>query len=137
MTDHSDTAIPASEEEWRERLSAEEYEILREAGTEPAFSGDLLDVDEDGEFTCAGCGIALFPSDTKFDSNSGWPSFWDAIDDALIDTAIDRRHGLERIEIKCARCDGHLGHVFDDGPEPSGKRYCVNSAALNFSPATE
>ena len=129
--------LPSSDEEWRERLSEEEYRILREAGTEPAFSGDLLDVEGKGEFVCAGCGTALFPSETKFNSHSGWPSFWDALDDDRIDTAVDLSHGMERIEITCATCDGHLGHVFEDGPDPTGKRYCVNSAALEFSPEHE
>lgn len=129
--------LPDDEDEWRERLSDEEYRILREGGTEPAFSGDLLDADGEGVFTCRGCGTALFDADTKFKSGSGWPSFWDALDDDRIETRPDYSHGMERIEIRCATCGGHLGHLFDDGPDPTGKRYCVNSASLTFEPETE
>ena len=125
--------IPDSEAEWRERLTDEEYEILRNRGTEPKFSGDYLDVKADGTFRCAGCGAELFDSDTKFDSNSGWPSFFDASGDA-VETEPDTRHGMRRVEVLCSACDGHLGHVFDDGPEPTGKRYCINSVALEFDP---
>jgi peptide-methionine (R)-S-oxide reductase len=131
-TDHTE-AIPDSEAEWRERLTDEEYEILRERGTEPRFSGEYLDVDEDGIFRCAGCGAELFDSDTKFGSGTGWPSFFDAETDA-VRTETDTRHGMSRVEVLCAACDGHLGHVFDDGPEPTGKRYCINSVALDFDP---
>ena len=120
-----------SEEEWRDRLSEEEYDILRERGTEPKFSGDLLDRTDDGTYACAGCGAALFDSDTKFSSKSGWPSFYDAIEDAVV-FETDTRHGMTRTEVSCARCGGHLGHVFEDGPDPTGKRYCINSAALEF-----
>ena len=120
-----------SDEAWRERLTEAEYEILRERGTEPRFSGDHLDHDEDGRFRCAGCGAALFDTSTKFDSGTGWPSFADAIDGA-VETTVDRRHGMERVEVTCVACGGHLGHVFDDGPEPTGKRYCINSVALEL-----
>lgn len=124
--------LPATEDEWRDHLDEETYRILREGGTEPAFSGEYVDVDEAGTFRCAGCGTVLFTTETKFHSGSGWPSFWAAVDDDRITTHDDRSHGMQRIEIRCARCEGHLGHVFDDGPEPTGKRFCVNSAALAF-----
>ncbi len=131
MSEQTSSDLPETEEEWRERLSDEEYEILRERGTEPKFSGDLLEQKADGTFVCAGCGAELFDSDTKFDSNSGWPSFFDANSDA-VETREDTRHGMRRTEVLCANCGGHLGHVFDDGPDPTGKRYCINSAALDF-----
>lgn len=124
-------SLPASEEEWREKLSPEEYRILRERGTESPFSGELLSVKDDGTFTCAGCGNPLFSSDTKFDSGSGWPSFFDAIEGS-VEFEQDTRHGMNRVEVSCSRCGGHLGHVFEDGPEPTGKRYCINSVSLDF-----
>ncbi|QSG12014.1 Conserved domain frequently associated with peptide methionine sulfoxide reductase [Halapricum desulfuricans] len=126
--------LPGTDEEWREMLTEEEYHILRERGTEPKFSGELLDVDDDGVFRCAGCGAALFDADTKFDSGSGWPSFYDIVEEGNVETELDTRHGMERTEVRCANCGGHLGHVFDDGPDPTGKRYCINSAALDFDP---
>ena len=123
--------------EWREVLTDEAYEILRERGTEPKFSGELLDVEGTGEFKCAGCGTVLFSGEQKFDSNSGWPSFYDVADEERIDLVTDDRHGMRRIEVRCGTCGGHLGHVFNDGPDPTGKRYCINSAALEFDPADE
>jgi peptide-methionine (R)-S-oxide reductase len=120
-----------TDEEWRERLTDEEYRILRERGTEPRFSGDHIDRKEAGEYVCAGCGAALFDSEAKFGSGTGWPSFYDA-EAGAVETRVDTSHGMRRIEVTCARCGGHLGHVFEDGPEPTGKRYCINSVALDF-----
>ncbi|WP_255191208.1 peptide-methionine (R)-S-oxide reductase MsrB [Natronobeatus ordinarius] len=123
--------LPATEAEWRERLSEEEYRILREAGTEPPFSGEYVDHEDDGTYTCAGCGATLFDAGTKFESGCGWPSFYDT-DDDRIETRTDTSHGMVRTEVLCGNCGGHLGHVFEDGPEPTGLRYCINSVALEF-----
>jgi peptide-methionine (R)-S-oxide reductase len=133
MSEHADSELPDSEDEWRERLSDEEYRILREAGTEPRFSGEYVDEKADGTYACAGCGTELFDSETKFESGSGWPSFYEAAGDN-VETRVDTSHGMRRTEVVCATCGGHLGHVFDDGPDPTGKRYCINSAALDFDP---
>jgi peptide-methionine (R)-S-oxide reductase len=124
--------VEKSDEQWKQELSDEEYRVLRKKGTEPAFSGELLHNKERGVYVCAGCGQELFSSEEKFDSGSGWPSFWDAIDKKRIEFKRDLSHFMVRTEIVCSRCGGHLGHVFDDGPRPTGKRYCVNSAALHF-----
>lgn len=133
----ADDGQPETESEWREVLSDEEYRVLREAGTEPAGTSELLHVDDDGVFECAGCGTELFHTDQKYTSGTGWPSFWDHMDDDAVTT--QRETGLldRRIEVCCAECGGHLGHVFDDGPEPTGKRYCLNGVALEFAPTSD
>ena len=120
--------------EWRARLSPEQYRILRQGGTEPPWSGELLETKDKGEFRCAACGEPLFDSDSKYDSGSGWPSFTRPKDAAAVDEHSDQSHGMTRTEVRCAKCEGHLGHVFPDGPGPEGLRYCINSASLDFEP---
>lgn len=126
--------IQKTDEEWRETLDPVQYHVLREAGTERAFAGQLTDEKRQGEFHCAGCGTLLFESDTKFDSGSGWPSFTDPATSEVIEEKRDISHGMVRTEVLCAACGGHLGHVFPDGPGENGLRYCINSAALEFDP---
>jgi len=124
--------LKCSDEEWRERLTPEQYRVLREAGTEAPFSGTLLNNKAAGEYICVGCGEPLFTSDGKFDSGCGWPSFTNPADPRAVTELSDDSHGMHRVEVRCAKCEGHLGHVFPDGPGPTGLRYCINSAALGF-----
>lgn len=131
MTDKID--LP--EDQWREKLSPEQYQILRQKGTERAFTGKYEKNKQAGMYKCAGCGLPLFASDTKYDSGSGWPSFTAPAAGEAVDEHRDVSHGMARTEVTCARCAGHLGHVFPDGPGPDGLRYCINSASLDFAPA--
>ena len=129
------TDMPQTEAEWRVKLDPEQFQVLREAGTERPFSGKYNDTKTPGSYKCAGCGTELFSSDAKFESGSGWPSFYEALDPEKIKEVEDRAYGMVRTEVRCATCDGHLGHLFPDGPNPTGMRYCINSAALDLEPA--
>jgi len=124
--------IEKTDAEWRSELTPEQYHILREKGTEPAFTGALYNNHADGMYHCAACGAPLFESDKKFESGSGWPSFYLPADNSAIATHEDTSYGMRRVEVMCAKCGGHLGHVFPDGPKPTGLRYCINSASLDF-----
>jgi peptide-methionine (R)-S-oxide reductase len=126
--------IPTTETEWRARLDPDQFRVLREGATERAWSGRYVDEKKSGTYRCAGCGEELFTSEAKYDSRSGWPSFYAALDPSKIEERIDTSHGMVRTEVLCATCGGHLGHVFDDGPQPAGLRYCVNSLSLELDP---
>ena len=127
--------VTKTEQEWREQLTDQQYQVLRQAGTERPFTGEYVDTEDDGTYICAACGNRLFSSETKFHSGSGWPSFWDVIGQGNVELQDDSSHGMKRSEIRCANCGSHLGHIFEDGPrDKTGIRYCINSAALDFEP---
>jgi len=136
MSDSSNDkyAVKKTDAEWREQLDPTQYEVARQHGTERAFSGKYWDHFESGKYNCIGCGTPLFEADTKFDAHCGWPSYWAPINAEVIERITDKSHGMVRVEVRCNKCGSHLGHVFPDGPDPTGERFCINSAAIDFDP---
>ncbi len=137
MSNDSESKIAKSDEEWRQELTPEQYQIARQAGTEAPFTGKYHDSKDPGTFHCMCCDSPLFNSGEKFDSGTGWPSFWQPVTDGAVETKVDQAHGMVRNEVVCAKCDAHLGHVFPDGPPPTGLRYCMNSASLDLKARDE
>ena len=132
MSDDNNFEVSKSEDQWASELTPEQYLVLRQQGTERAFTGKFYKHKDEGTYVCAGCGQELFNSDEKYESGSGWPSFWAPKDSNMVEETVDHSHGMVRREVHCSRCGGHLGHVFEDGPQPTGLRYCINSASLGF-----
>lgn len=132
MSDRTTSKVEKSDEEWRRELTPEQFRVMRQQGTERAFTGPYWDNKREGRYSCVGCGRLLFDSETKYDSGTGWPSFWAPVDQDAVSLAEDNSHGMRRIEVRCADCEAHLGHLFDDGPNPTGLRYCMNGTALLF-----